>query len=184
MKPVSFTSLLFATTAFADQYVVDSLKNIIQATQDYHNSLSNWDGSYLGGLVVWRKSVNLVSDLNAISSNPRAQNLTAPGCEEDDDLDKEGFGVAYNLVDEIKAAVDTAISMKSKYEAIPVLGTKIALRNLHSIRNASASLSELFGPNVPETRLDESKDLVKQIDEQFARAIAALEDGGSTKPSE
>ena len=183
MKLASLAFLALATAAAGDQYTVDSLKKIMQATQDYHNSLSEWDGSYMGGIKMWRKSVNLVNDLNAIGSHPKARHLETEGQKQDDKLDQEGFEVAHNLVDEIKGAVDTAISIKHKYAAIPVLGKKIALRNLNNIRDASANLGTVFGPKAAHVRMQESKDIVQQIDQEFARAIQALKDDGSGTPT-
>lgn len=184
MKFTSFSLLALATAAAADQYTVDSLKKITQATQDYHNSLSEWDGSYMGGITMWRKSVNLVNDLKAIGAHPKARHLETEGPKQDDKLDQEGFEVAHNLVEEIKAAVDTAISIKNKYAAIPVLGKKIALRNLNNIRDASANLGAIFGLKAAHVRMQESKDIVQQIDQEFARAIQALKDDGNSTPAE
>lgn len=184
MKIISFAPIFFVAAVIADQYTVDSLKKIVQATQDYHSSLSEWDGSYMGGLVMWRKSVNLVNDLNAMGSHPQARHLETSGPAEDDKLDQEGFKVANQLVDEIKGAVDTAISLKNKYEGIPLLGKKIALRNLNSIREASANLGAVFGPKAAHVRLQESKDIVKQIDQEFSRAIQALKEVKGSKAPE
>ncbi|KAF7553841.1 hypothetical protein G7Z17_g3333 [Cylindrodendrum hubeiense] len=172
IKLVAIVAL--ATGCLADLYTVNSIKKINQATIEYHKSLTDWTGDYAGGVVMLKKSRDLINSIKAAGTHPEAKIHRRGTPEEDEKLEQEGFDVAHSLVGEIRSAVDTAIATKPKIEAVPVVGKRISLYTFEKFRSAASDLGGVFSPKASPERLEEAQDIVKRIDDEFARGYVAL----------
>ncbi|KAK5991577.1 hypothetical protein PT974_09862 [Cladobotryum mycophilum] len=152
-----------ATGAIADDYTLDSIKEVHDATIKFKESLTTWDGSYVAGVKIAKQSRDLYNQLKNAAKPPppevKASQMGVYSVETED----EAFVVAQNLVREVGDTVDAAIANKEKMEAI--------------IGGSTLDPSSL-GTAWPDLALDENKDkaqdLAKQIDDHFARGKAVF----------
>ena len=174
MKIGLLGAVAVATTVFADLHTVLTLKHLMESTIAYHESLTAFDGTYAKGISLWRKSGDLVNTLKAAGAHPNASLHERLTPEEDEQLEQEGFDVAYSLVRETHAAIDTAMSKKPLLDGIPLLGKRIALQYFKNMHQAASHLGGLFGPKASEGRRHESQALVEQLDDEFKRGLDAF----------
>ncbi|KAJ6441349.1 hydrophobic surface binding protein A domain-containing protein [Purpureocillium lavendulum] len=166
--------LLAGKVAVADLHTVLALKHIMESTVAYHKSLSEYDGSYAGGISLWRKSASLLKTLKAEASHANASLHERLTPEEDEQLEQEGLDVALSLAREVQAAVDTAISKKPLMEGVPLLGRQIALQYFNNMHKTASHLGSLFGPKVSQKRSEQGQKLIQQVDDEFKRGLQAF----------
>lgn len=167
--------VVLATAAFADEYTLAALKQIKQATVDFNNTLAEWNGGYLTAVSILKQSRDLINTLNAASSPPTGIKTIALRSS---DIEQEALDVAQRLARDVGETVNTAISAKPKFEAIPAIGKPIAWRVFKRLHTAALGLGGVFSLTASDERQEEAQAIVKQIDNDFARGLAAFSSMG------
>ncbi|EJP68804.1 uncharacterized protein BBA_01839 [Beauveria bassiana ARSEF 2860] len=170
---------LVVATATADPHTINAIKDMMKETVAYRKSINEWNGSYMGGLLLLKQTRDLVNKMRAVeAATPKKRDIEQqPSPEMTAMLVKEGFGNAHELVGEIGASVDDAIAKKQQFHAIPVVGKRMALSNMESLRSAASDLSKVFAAaGDDEGRAEETANLLSVMDKHFERGIAAMKD--------
>lgn len=164
---------LGATVTLADEHTSRTLREIKEATNNFHQKLAGWDGGYLGAVPVVMHSRGLVNTLNTamspMSNMKAARSVCTP------EIEAETMEVARQLAADIGEAVDTAIAMKPMMEGIPYAGKRVGGLIFRGLHGASANLGREFAPRASEEHQEEVQEIVRVIDEHFRRGLAAFD---------
>lgn len=173
---LSVATLALAATAVADLHTLNSLKYLMNQTIEYHKAINAWDGSYVAGISLWRRSNALISDIKFAIAHPNATVHERTTPVNDAQLMEESFQVNHQLMDEIGAAVDAGIDKAHHYRSIPVFGRLIATNTFNKLKAATLELSKVYAPKGMEERPDETTDIMNKLDAHFDRAQRAFDE--------
>jgi hypothetical protein len=168
-----WTLTILASTAAAGIYTNKVLTDIRQATDNFHQRLSKWDGTYTGAIRVAKHSYDLKKALST-ALNPTSEEL-ASDWECSPELEQQTLQLARDLADEIGQVIDTAIEAKPKMEAIPIAGKRVGVMVFKSLHGAATNLGQEFAPRASDEHQETAQDIVRDIDEHFLRGLAAFE---------
>ncbi|KAH8646184.1 hypothetical protein BX600DRAFT_443990 [Xylariales sp. PMI_506] len=177
MKFTFMTLVALVAVVAADEHTISNLQQIRQATSAFEQAMSSWDGSYNNGIPLVKQFYGLYSTLMAANAPPpaltkyeadfAASNYTA--------MHDEAFSIAQDLVGDVGAAVDAAISLKPKIEAIPVVGSYATSMLFSTLRSTASTLGGVIGAQATDDRAGEAQDIVQQIDNHFVRGMNAFQ---------
>lgn len=170
LKTLAFAAL--AAVAIADEHTHNTLREIKEATSNFHEKLASWDGGYMGAVPVVMHSRGLINKLGtAMSPSSRAKAARSVSSPE---LEKETIEMARSLAADIGQTVDTAIAMRPKMEAIPYAGKRVGGMIFRGLHGASADLGREFAPRASEEYREEVEAIIRAIDEHFQRGLEAF----------
>ncbi|KAH8678403.1 hypothetical protein BX600DRAFT_507351 [Xylariales sp. PMI_506] len=161
-------------TAFADEQTLATLHQLRDITSTFEQDMALWDGTYTNGLSIVKSLYDLYSTLGS-AAYPLVKYDTVTA-DSPDDIEYQAFGVAQDLVNDIAMAVDTAISMKPRIDAISsIMGPPATRMVFQKLRDTASTLGNVLGSTASSESSGNATDIIQQIDNHFARGIAAYQ---------
>ena len=162
------TIMVVAGFVAADEQTRDHLNRIKQATTDFTNSVDGWNGNWLAAIPILHEAYTLNSVLSSAMApiDPRA--LCSP------EVEKEALDAAQELSHLVGLAVDTGVSKKAQFEAIPLVGKTAAKLVFTKLHSSAQVLAGQFAPRASPQQRETADQIVQEINDHFARGVTAI----------
>ncbi|GAB0137076.1 hypothetical protein EsDP_00005359 [Epichloe bromicola] len=176
LKSVVPLAVALASTALADvKTISDSLKTITKDLVALDGTINKFDGQIFSALPIIGASSKLEGSLK---SGAATANESTPLSYDDTLVIANLVGV---LAGDAKKTVDDLIAQKPKFDKLFIV-SPIVLSTSKKLRAATANFSEAVIGKVPPELKAVGGNLVKGIDDDFARAVKAYSGGGAALP--